>query len=62
MFANVDYELEMEGAPPMAGSSSVPGGERLNYIFQTYVTKSLPDSEAGFIARVGYARQHIDVI
>jgi len=42
--------------------SSVPGGEWLNYIFQTYITKSLPESEAGFVAKVGYARQHIDAI
>jgi SAM-dependent methyltransferase len=42
--------------------SVVPAGERLNYFFQTHVTKTLPTSDAGFAAKVSYAKKHIDAI
>jgi SAM-dependent methyltransferase len=42
--------------------SAVPGGERLNYFFQTHLTKTLPTSDANFVAYVSYAKKHIDAI
>jgi len=42
--------------------SVVPGGEHLNYFFQTYVTKTLPTSDAEFVAHVSYAKKHIGAI
>jgi SAM-dependent methyltransferase len=38
--------------------SLVPGGERLNYLFQRFVTHSLPSGDKSFLDRVTLARQH----
>jgi SAM-dependent methyltransferase len=42
--------------------SAIPGGEHLNYFFQTHVTKTLPNSDAGFADQVSYAKKHIEAI
>jgi hypothetical protein len=42
--------------------STMPGGERLNYIVQRHVTRSLPVSDSGFAANVVHARRHIDAL
>lgn len=42
--------------------SNVPFGERSNYLFQRYVTRSLPTSDAKFISIVSEAREHIEVL
>src|SRR5215813_675887 len=42
--------------------SAIPGGEHLNYFFQTHVTKTLPTSDAEFVAHVSYAKKHIEAI
>lgn len=42
--------------------SAVPGGEHANYFLQKHVTKSLPISKSAFADKVGYARQHIEMI
>ncbi len=40
--------------------SALPGGERLNYLVQRYVAKSLPVSDAAFVAAVSYAKKHME--
>ena len=42
--------------------SNVPFGERLNYLFQRYVTKSLPTTDSEFASIVSIAKEHIDVM
>jgi SAM-dependent methyltransferase len=42
--------------------SSIPKGQHLNYLFQRYVTRSLPASEAGFAGNLSYAKRHIDAV
>ena len=41
--------------------SNLPYGERLNYVFQRYITRSLPNSDAKFASIVTSAEEHIDV-
>lgn len=40
----------------------IPCGERLNYLFQRFVTKSLPISDAKFVSIVTSAKEHIDIV
>ena len=42
--------------------SATPGGDRLNYVFQRYVTKSMPPDDISFRASVSFARRHFDVV
>lgn len=44
------------------GFSNIPFGERLNYLFQRYVTRSLPTSDAKFASIASGAREHIEVL
>ncbi len=43
------------------GFSHIPLGERLNYFFQRYVTRSLPTTDAAFTSVVSIAKKHIEV-
>lgn len=40
--------------------SVLPKGEKLNFIFQKYITKSLPTSADNFIRVQGWAKKHFD--
>lgn len=42
--------------------SNIPCGERLNYLFQRFVMKSLPVSDAKFASIVASAKEHIDIV
>jgi len=42
--------------------SKIPFGERLNYICQRFVMKSLPVSDAEFASTVTSAKKHIDIV
>jgi Methyltransferase domain len=42
--------------------SNIPLGERLNYFFQRYITKSLPANDASFVNAVSYAKERIDAL
>jgi methyltransferase family protein len=42
--------------------SNIPLGERLNYFFQRYVTRSLPVGDASFVSIVSVAKRHIDAL
>jgi hypothetical protein len=42
--------------------SVIPGGEHGNYLFQKYITRTLPTSDTGFADHVRYAQQHIAAI
>ena len=42
--------------------SNIPFGERLNYFFQRYVTKSLPVTDAKIVNIISIAQEHIDVV
>jgi len=42
--------------------SNLPFGERMNYLFQKYVTRSLPTSDAKFVSIVSEAKEHIEVL
>ena len=40
--------------------SSIGGGERLNFLFQKYITKSLPTNDETFLNRLARAKEHFD--
>lgn len=42
--------------------SNIPFGERLNYLFQRFVMKSLPVRDAKFASIVTFAKEHIDIV
>lgn len=42
--------------------SNIPCGERLNYLFQRFVMKSLPVSDAKFVSIVTSAKEHMDIV
>ncbi len=42
--------------------SAAPGGHHLNYLFQRYVTKSMPPDDTSFLASVSFAKRHLDVM
>jgi len=40
--------------------SSIPKGERVNYLFQKHITKSLPINDATFVKKMAVAKEHFD--
>lgn len=42
--------------------SNIPCGERLNYLFQRFVMKSLPVNDTKFASIVTSAKEHIDIV
>src|SRR5688572_10109124 len=42
--------------------SIAPGGEHLNYLLQRHLTKSLPSSDAEFLASISFAKRHIEAL
>ena len=54
---NWKYKAVLQGC-----FSTIPGGEPLNYLFQKYVTKTLPTPDTKFASMVSVARTHIDLL
>ncbi len=54
---NWKYKAVLQGC-----FSTIPGGEPLNYLFQKYVTRTLPPPDTKFASMVSVARTHIDLL
>ena len=54
---NWKYKAVLQGC-----FSAIPGGEPLNYLFQKYVTRTLPTPDAKFAGMVSVARTHVDLL
>jgi SAM-dependent methyltransferase len=42
--------------------SAIPAGESFNYVFQRFVTRSLPRDDAGFVFRAGLAQEILELV